>query len=137
MPVTTKDAPKEYDFSGLPSRSATAAEGAATPGTRLLLLLLAPVLGLLVTVTGIVLHAFADHDIAASGSTDTAEMMACVTGTEACPPAETVSQIVYVARDTGTAAIIGGAVLLAVGIALVIAFAIRPNRSHRADTDPA
>ncbi len=115
----TTDAPTEYDFSGIPAHAASDEGATMARGTRLLVLLIAPVLGILATVLGILLRAFAEHDIAATAATESATLIACVSG-DACATPETASQIVYLARDTGTAALVVGSVLIAVGIVLIV-----------------
>ena len=128
--MTQTNAPTEYDFSGLPSPAASA-DGPATRGTRLLLLLMAPVLGLLSTGLGVVLRAFADHDIASTASDAQAALVAC-TGGDTCTPAQTASEIVYLARDTGSAALLVGAGLIAAGLTLVVWNALRRTPSSPA-----
>ena len=115
--MTQTNAPTEYDFSGLPEPPATEDE-APSRGTRLLLLLVTPVLGLVVATAGIVLRALAEHDIASTQAAPATPVplddLSLGTSTE------TASQLVYLARDTGSAALVTGAALIAVGIGLII-----------------
>ncbi len=126
--MTQTSAPTEYDFSGLPE-SQTTQDDTPARGTRLLLLLVAPVLGLVVTIAGIVLRGLAEHDIASTQAAPATpapldDLTSLGTSTE------TASQLVYLARDTGTAALLAGAALIAVGVGLIIWNAMQPTATR-------
>ncbi len=90
----------------------------------MLLLLVAPVLGFLVATAGIVLRALAEHDIDATRANSPSPSL--MLEDVAIPSGETASQIVYLARDTGSAALLVGAALIAVGVGLIIWNVMRP-----------
>lgn len=115
--MTQTTVPTEYDFSGLPIPPASEDDSSAG-GRRLLLLLLTPVLGFVITTAGIVLRGLAEHDIASTRATATPSLTLEDAGLGTT--GETASQIVYLARDTGSAALLVGAALIAVGIGLII-----------------
>ncbi len=120
--MTETPPPPDYDFSGLPATKASSEDRPTSAAGRLIALVLLPLVGLVAVVLGAVMRAGADHDIAstAAAATTPAPTEECIlAGDCAQATGETASLLVYIARDIGLAILTTGAVMVALGVALV------------------
>jgi len=83
-----------------------------------------PFAGVVAIIVGAAMRAFAEHDIAstaASGAAAAAPTEECIlTGTCAPAEAEVASTVVYLARDIGSGILVTGAIMIALGVAMVV-----------------